>query len=106
MGFMEHGIQNALFLLESAFKMIHDYFLLDTVDRQKIRDSKNSIVERSDEIWVFGPISNGVLSEIQLAKKSGKPIRYFAIIDSKDIVEIGKDEASFEEDLEKFRNEI
>ena len=86
--------------------MIHEYFLLDTVDRQKIRDSNNTLVERCDEVWVFGPVSDGVLEEIRLAKQYNKPIRYFSIVDSKEIKEISKDEAEFEEDLGKFRDEI
>ena len=58
----------------SAFKMIHEYFLLDSITRQTVRDSNNTIVERCDEVWVFGPVSDGVLEEIRLAKKCNKPI--------------------------------
>jgi len=57
--------------------MLFGYFLLDTVERDKIRDANNNIVKRVDELWVFGPISNGVLAEIRIAKKEGKPIKYF-----------------------------
>lgn len=49
--------------------MIHEYFLLDTVNRDKIRESNNTLVSRSDELWVFGEISNGVAVEIAFAKK-------------------------------------
>jgi len=68
--------------------MIHEYFLLDTVDRDKIRKSNNTLVLHADELWVFGEISNGVASEIKLAQKQQKPIRYFTVIDSKKIKEI------------------
>lgn len=47
--------------------MLFDYFLLDSIDRDAVRRANNSIVLRADEIWVFGPISNGVLSEILIA---------------------------------------
>lgn len=76
--------------------IIHEYFMLDTIDRAKIRKLNNTLIERADELWVFGEISNGVLVEIKLAKQKNKPIRYFEIIDSKDIKEISKDEARFE----------
>jgi len=76
--------------------MIHEYFLLDTVDRDKIRESNNAIVEKAEELWVFGKISDGVLAEINLAKKSGKPIRYFEVIKSKDIKEISEKEVELE----------
>src|SRR5438067_2240001 len=53
--------------------MVFDYFLLDTVDRDLVREGDNSLVMRSDETWVFGDVSNGVLAEIQLAKQHDKP---------------------------------
>lgn len=59
--------------------MIFDYFLHDSVDRNLIRKANNSIVEQTDEIWVFGPISNGVLAEIRLAQKKKKVLRFYAI---------------------------
>jgi hypothetical protein len=77
--------------------MIHEYFLLDTVDRNKIRESNNTLVERSDEIWIFGKISDGVLAEIKLAKSLNKPIRYFNVLNSKDIVEISESQSETEE---------
>lgn len=78
--------------------MIHEYFLLDTVDRDIVRNSNNTLVEKADELWVFGKISDGVLAEIKLAKKINKPIRYFDVINSKDIKEIGEAEAKMESD--------
>ncbi len=76
--------------------MIHEYFLLDTVDRDKIRASNNTLVERADEIWVFGKISDGVMTEIKLAKNLGRPIRYFEVVNSKGIVEISETQSEME----------
>lgn len=76
--------------------MIHEYFLLDTVDRDVIRASNNAVVAKSDEIWVFGKISNGVQAEIVLAKAKGIPVKYFDVINSKDIVEISEADAQEE----------
>jgi hypothetical protein len=73
--------------------MIHEYFLLDTIDRDVIRASNNTLVEKSDEVWVFGEISNGVMAEIRLAEKRNKPVRYFEVVDSKDIREISEKES-------------
>ncbi|MCD6381602.1 MAG: NUDIX domain-containing protein [Candidatus Aenigmarchaeota archaeon] len=100
------------FVLEQGYTPISqygifDYFLLDTVERDKIRNANNNLLMRSDELWIFGPISDGVLAEIKLAKQLGKPIRYFTIIDSKEIKEISKEEVELEEKaLEKFRSEL
>ena len=48
--------------------MLFDYFLVDSIDRDVVRRANNSLVLRADEIWVFGDISNGVLSEILIAQ--------------------------------------
>ena len=86
--------------------MIFEYFMLDTIERDTIRNANNNLVRKSDEIWVFGPISDGVLEEIRLAKQNGKPIKYYAIIKSQEIREISKDEVKFEEGLEKYLHEL
>ena len=84
--------------------MLFDYFLLDTVDRDIVRDANNSVVLRSDEIWVFGPISNGVFAEIVIAKKTNKPVRYFKIENSHDILPLSPEEIEVEEEVEEFRS--
>lgn len=87
--------------------MLFEYFMLDTIDRDKIREVNNNLVEKADELWVFGQISNGVLAEIKIAKQENKPIRYFTVVDSKEIKEISEDESEFEEGLEDTsRNEL
>lgn len=55
--------------------MVFGYFLLDAVDRDSVRVGNNNLVKQCDEIWVFGAVSNGVLAEIQIANKQGKPVR-------------------------------
>lgn len=86
--------------------MIFQYFMLDTVDRDLIRNANNNLVKKSDEVWVFGSVSDGVLEEIILAKRERKPIKYFSIVDSKEIKEIPKEEVRFEEGLEKCFEEL
>lgn len=86
--------------------MLFDYFLLDSVDRNLVRDANNSIVLRADQIWVFGPISNGVLAEILLAKEAKKPVSYFKIAKPHQILPIEQDEAEMEEEVEEFKSLI
>jgi len=57
--------------------MIFNYFLLDTVSRDIIREANNNLVRIADELWVFGEVSDGVASEVRRAKKEGKKVRYF-----------------------------
>ena len=59
--------------------MMFSYFLLDTVDRNKLIDANNDLIRKSDELWVFGDISNGVVEEIRLAKSLDKPIKYYSL---------------------------
>lgn len=52
--------------------MVFDYFLLDAIERDLVREGNNNLVKRCDEIWVFGAVSNGVLAEIQIANEQGR----------------------------------
>ena len=83
---------------------IFDYFLVDSVDRDSVRKANNNLMRVADELWVFGPVSDGVLAEIKLVKGK-KPIRYFKVENS-DINEIKKEDVEFEDGLEKFSNEL
>jgi uncharacterized FAD-dependent dehydrogenase len=58
---------------------VFDYFLSDRVDRDIIRRGNNQLIQSCNELWVFGPIADGVLFEIALAKLNGKKIRFFTI---------------------------
>lgn len=84
--------------------MLFDYFLLDTVERDLIREANNSVVLRADQIWVFGPISNGVLTEIIIAKKTNKPVFYFKIEKSYEIKPLSYEEIEMEEEVEEFKS--
>lgn len=86
--------------------MIFDYFLLDSVDRDLVREANNNLVKRADEIWVFGPISDGVLAEIKIGKSMNKKVRYFKIVKSKEIVSISVDEVEMEDEVKEFRSEL
>lgn len=86
--------------------MLFDYFLLDSIDRDMVRDANNSIVLRADEIWVFGPISNGVLAEILLAKNHSKPISFFKIEKPNRLLPILSEETEMEEEVQAYHHLI
>jgi uncharacterized FAD-dependent dehydrogenase/anti-anti-sigma regulatory factor len=58
---------------------VFDYFLSDKVNRDIIRRGNNQLIRSCKELWVFGPVADGVLFEIALAKLNGKNIRFFSI---------------------------
>jgi len=106
--FQRHAVK---FALEQGYAPISpfgifDYFLNDVIDRDLIRQANNNLIRISDEVWVIGPISDGVLAEIKLCKEMEKPVRYFAIVDSKQILEISKDKTEFEKGLSKFSGDL
>ena len=93
---------------EAVRSDLPDCFVLNQSEKLGLHRQRNlpNLVKKSDAIWVFGQISNGVLAEIQLAKSAAKPIRYFAIRESRHIVEVGKDEVEMEGDVKQFQNEL
>lgn len=83
----------------SAF-MMFSYFLLDTVERKNLIRANNELIRRSDELWVFGPISGGVQAEIDFAIRLKLPISYYKIeVDSGKFVQIDESEAEYETHL-------
>lgn len=86
--------------------MVFDYFLTDSVDRDTVRKANNGLVARSDELWIFGEVSNGVLAEILQAKELSMPIRYFAIDDDREISEIMSKDVIFEQEVADRRGEL
>jgi len=86
--------------------MSFEYFMLDTVPRDVVRNANNTLVKKAEELWIFGQIADGVLNEIEIAKKDNKPIKYFEIVNSKEIKKISKEKVKFEEGLEKYRGEL
>ncbi len=86
--------------------MIFEYFMLDTIDRNVVRQGNNTLVQKADEVWVFGSVSDGALAEIKIAKANKKPVRYFNVVKSKNIVEVTKENVVMEPDVELFRSEL
>ncbi|MFC1649491.1 hypothetical protein ACFL2C_02120 [Patescibacteria group bacterium] len=81
----EHIIK---YILESGHTpmcafMMYSYFLLDTVERKKLISANNDLIRRSDELWVFGDISDGVQQEINLATKLEMSIKYYEVTGTK-----------------------
>lgn len=83
-----------------------DYFLLDTVDRDVVRSANNVLVNRADELWVFGDVSDGVLAEIKQVQAQGKSIRFFRIVNSQSIEPVEPQDVVFEDDLSVFRDSM
>jgi len=77
--------------------MNFDYNLAGLVPKDAIRIANNALIARCDEVWVFGDVSDGVLVEIYLAGKQGKPVRYFSVQDPENITETSADQVRLED---------
>lgn len=77
--------------------MMFGYFLYDLIDRDIVRTANSRIVSAVEEVWSYGPISNGGLAEILQAKGEGKVVRYFNVAPRvSDIIELNNDQLEFE----------
>ncbi len=86
---------------------VYGYYLYELVDRDLIRNANNNLLKRCDELWVFGEVSDGVLAEIQMFKRLGRPIRYFDISELPDVInEIEKKEVIMEDDVREYKEEL
>jgi hypothetical protein len=73
------------------------YFLYELVDRDLVRRGNNNMIRVADQLWVFGPIADGVLAEIEYAIGLHKPMRFFGPGSQfSDIRPISVDELVFE----------
>jgi len=81
------------------------YFLYELVDRNLVRCGNNNIVRIADETWVFGPIADGVLAEIEYAMRLRKVLKFFSAGSKySDINPITIEEIVFEPDVINNRN--
>ncbi len=82
------------------------FWLLDTVERDAIRNANKQYIDAADEIWVFGVdtntgfegwmindlhVTDGVIEEIQIAKENDVPVKLHQIdVDSQTIISRGE----------------
>ena len=80
---------------------LYEYFLSDRVDRDVIRQANNNLIRKCDQLWVFGEtIADGVLFEIQYAKKLSMPVKLYTVDSHADLItEISVNELKFEEEV-------
>lgn len=77
------------------------YFLGDRVERDAVRRANQAVICRADAVWSFGrELADGVLAEVALARRLGKPVRFFTVSPrAEEIVELAPGELEFEDEL-------
>ena len=84
-----------------------EYFLDDMVERELVVRANNNLIFVADEVWTFGPISDGVFREVQLANSLALPIKHFSLGKTlSDIHSISADDLLFENEMiQQFNTE-
>lgn len=77
-----------------------NYYMSDMVDREKVTRANNNLIYLSQELWMFGEISDGCLLELELAMSKNIKIRFFTVGKTiKDIYQIDMNDIKFEDDV-------
>lgn len=77
------------------------FWMLDTVERDRVREANQTYLESAEEVWIFGSkeslgnhtveglnVTDGVLEEKEMAEEKGIKIRYFKVdVDTQEITE-------------------
>jgi len=76
--------------------MSFDFGFFGLLPKDSILTANNNGVRVADELWMFGPISDGAYAEILIAREASKRIRYFSIDKAWRVSEIQESEAQYE----------
>jgi hypothetical protein len=76
-----------------------DFGFHGLIKKDDVLTGNNNLLRVSDEIWIFGPVSDGVYAEMILADEFGLRARYFEIDSTWAIREISSNNLIFEPDV-------
>lgn len=81
--------------------MLFGYYMGDAIERDFVRKGSHELLLTADELWIFGIIADGIVTEIELAMKHNKPIHFYTMddtgLDFKEIVNM--DDLKFEPEV-------
>jgi len=76
------------------------FFMEDMVERSLVVRGNNNLILLADEVWTFGPIADGVFTEIKLANSLNKPVRHYSAGNKIEHIQpLPKDQLVFEDEL-------
>lgn len=80
--------------------MNYGFYLNEMVKKDEIVECCHQLIRTADELWVFGPVSEAILTDIAVAVMEGKEIRFFSISDQiAEIHELHMDDVVFEREV-------
>ncbi|MEV4617318.1 phosphoribosyltransferase family protein [Asanoa sp. NPDC049573] len=80
--------------------MNFDFAFHGLSEKSEVITANNNLIRLADEVWVFGPISDGVLAEILIAEELGKPVRFHRV--GFEVAEISRDDCDYEDDVAPY----
>lgn len=80
--------------------MNYGFYMNGSVEKDEVVECCHQLIRTADELWVFGPISEAILTDIAVAVMEGKEVHFFSISERKsDIHELQMEDIIFEREV-------
>lgn len=80
--------------------MNYGFYLNGIADRDEVTECCHQMIRTADELWVFGPVSEAILTDIAVAVMEGREVRFFSISENaNDIHELEMEDIIFEREV-------
>lgn len=80
--------------------MNYGFYMNGTVEKDEVIECCHQQIRACDELWVFGPISEAILTDIAVAVMEGKEVHFFSISENRsEIHELQLDDIIFEREV-------
>lgn len=78
----------------------YGYYLNGAVEKDDVIECCHQFIRLSDELWVFGPVSDAILTDIAVAVMEGKSVHFFSISEHvSEIHELQMEDIIFEREV-------
>ncbi|MDY2629127.1 MAG: hypothetical protein SOW08_12585 [Lachnospiraceae bacterium] len=80
--------------------MTYGFYMNGKVERDEVIECCHQLIRTSDELWVFGPVSEAILTDIAVAVMEGKEVHFFSISENaSEIRELQLEDIIFEREV-------
>src|ERR1700682_2695693 len=76
--------------------MNFDFAFHGLLSKDIVVTANNNLIRAAAQLWMFGPVSDGALAEVLIARECGHPVRFFAVRDNWEISEIAESDVEVE----------
>lgn len=80
--------------------MNYGFYMNGSVEKDEVVECCHQLIRTADELWVFGPISEAILTDIAVAVMEGKEVHFFSISENRsEIHELKMEDIIFEREV-------